>query len=113
MRCKALEKDALEAKKRHWLSFHDQKTGGIMGMLPLIKGLPVRLSDHVDRNMGLYKNTKCTIHSWSLNVFEALCSQYAHVVSQSSCTCERLRIAVLGALVLRMRACARRWQGVS
>ena len=67
----ALEKDALDAKKRRWLSFHDQKTGGIMGMLPLIKGLPVRLSDHVDRDMGLYKNTKCTIHGWSLNNNEA------------------------------------------
>ena len=63
----ALEKDALDAKKRQWLAFHDQKTGGIMGMLPLVKGLPVRLSDHVDRDMGLYKNTKCTIRGWSLN----------------------------------------------
>ena len=108
MRYKALEKDALEAKKRRWLSFHDQKTGGIMGMLPLIKGLPVRLSDHVDRNMGLYKNAKFTIHSWSLNDFEALCSQCAHVVSQRSRTRERPRIVVLGTLILRIRACARR-----
>ena len=63
----ALDKDALEAKKTRWLAFHDQKTGGIMGLLPLIKGLPMRLTDHECRPLGLYKKTKCTIHSWSLN----------------------------------------------
>ena len=61
----------MNAKRRRWLEFHDQKTGGIMGLLPLIKGLPVRLTDHIDRNLGLYKQTKCTIHGWTLNVNEA------------------------------------------
>ena len=42
-----------------------------MGLLPLIKGLPVRLTDHTDRNLGLYKQTKCTIHGWTLNINEA------------------------------------------
>ena len=42
-----------------------------MGLMPLIKGLPVRLTDHIDRNLGLYKQTKCTIHGWTLNVNEA------------------------------------------
>ena len=41
-----------------------------MGLLPLIKGLPVRLTDHIDRNLGLYKQTKCTIHGWTLNINE-------------------------------------------
>ena len=42
-----------------------------MGLLPLIKGLPVRLTEHVDRGKGLFKNTKCKIHGWSLNINEA------------------------------------------
>ena len=67
----ALDRSALNAKRKRWLEFHDQKTGGIMGFLPLIKGLPVRLTDHIDRNLGLYKQTKCTIHGWTLNVNEA------------------------------------------
>ena len=67
----ALDRSALNAKRKRWLEFHDQKTGGIMGLLPLIKGLPVRLTDHIDRNLGLYKQTKCTIHGWTLNVNEA------------------------------------------
>ena len=61
----------MNAKRKRWLEFHDQKTGGIMGLLPLIKGLPVRLTDHIDRNLGLYKQTKCTIHGWTLNINEA------------------------------------------
>ena len=67
----ALDKAALDAKRRRWLEFHDQKTGGIMGLLPLIKGLPVRLTEHVDRGKGLFKNTKCKIHGWTLNINKA------------------------------------------
>ena len=67
----ALDKAALDVKRRRWLEFHDQKTGGIMGLLPLIKGLPVRLTEHVNRNKGLFKNTKCKIHEWSESINEA------------------------------------------
>ena len=67
----ALDEDALNSKRRRWLEFHDQKTGGIMGLLPLVKGLPVRLTEHVDRGLGLFKNSKCTIHGWTLSENEA------------------------------------------
>ena len=70
----ALGKEAMDAKRKHWLQFHDQKTSGIMGLCPLVKGLPVRLTGHIKRELGLYKTTKCTIHSWSLNANEALAS---------------------------------------
>ena len=75
----ALDRSALNAKRKRWLEFHDQKTGGIMGLLPLIKGLPVRLTDHIDRNLGLYKQTKCKIHGWTLNINEARTSLVARV----------------------------------
>jgi hypothetical protein len=67
----ALEKDALDAKRRRWLGFHDQQTGGIMGLLPLVSGLPVRLTHPENRKLKLFKNSKCTIHSWTLNRQEA------------------------------------------
>ena len=70
----ALGKEHMDAKRKHWLQFHDQKTGGIMGLCPLVKGMPVRLTGHIDRDLGLYKTTKCTIHGWSLNVNEARAS---------------------------------------
>ena len=61
----------MNAKRVHWLQFHDQKTGGIMGLFPLIKDLPVRLTGHINRELALYKTTKCKIHSWKLSVNEA------------------------------------------
>ena len=69
----ALDEDALTAKRKRWLEAHDQKTGGIMGLLPLVRGLPVRLTDHVDRGLGLFKKSKCTIHGWTLHENEATC----------------------------------------
>ena len=86
---KALEKDALDAKRTRWLEFHDQKTGGIMGLLPLIKGLPVRLTQAVNRSLKLFKNTKCTIQGWSLDDNEALfLSLRVHHASQPKlCEC--------------------------
>ena len=70
----ALDKEPMDAKRKHWLQFHDQKTSGIMGLCPLVKGMPVRLTGHINRDLGLYKTTKCTIHSWSLNANEARAS---------------------------------------
>ena len=72
----ALDEDALTEKRKRWLQAHDQKTGGIMGLLPLVKGLPVRLTDHVDRGLGLFKNSKCTIHGWTLHESEAASSLF-------------------------------------
>ena len=67
----ALGEDALDAKRRRWLGFHDQQTGGIMGLLPLVRGLPVRLTHPDNRNHKLFKNSKCTIHNWTLDPREA------------------------------------------
>ena len=67
----ALGEDALNAKRRRWLGFHDQQTGGIMGFLPLVRGLPVRLTHPENRNRKLFKNSKCTIHIWTLDEREA------------------------------------------
>ena len=68
----ALGEDALDAKRRRWLGFRDQQTGGIMGLLPLVRGLPVRLTHPENRNHKLFKNSKCTIHSWTLDEREAV-----------------------------------------
>ena len=53
----ALSEEALEAKKAEWLKLHDQKTGGIMGCLPLVKDLPLRLTEtkHSEKEKSLIK----------------------------------------------------------
>ena len=94
----ALDRSALNAKRKRWLEFHDQKTGGIMGLLPLIKTLPVRLTDHIDRILGLYKQTKCTIHGWTLNISEARISLVARTqLTHRMCLFKAVRECLLSA----------------
>ena len=33
--------------KKKWLSYHDKDCGALYGMLPLVKGMPVALTDHI------------------------------------------------------------------
>jgi hypothetical protein len=67
----SLEQEQLDAKRKRWLSFHDQKTAGILGLMPLVKGLPVRLTDSVDRPLKLFKHRRGVIVGWTLHADEA------------------------------------------
>ena len=67
----ALSKEALDKKRRHWLGHHDQQTAGIMGLLPLVRGLPVRLTDTVNRGLKLVRHRQCTVVGWTLHPDEA------------------------------------------
>jgi len=40
----------LPAQKLQWLKRHDRECGDFFGMLPLIHGMRVALTDHIDRN---------------------------------------------------------------
>eukprot|EP00973_Karenia_brevis_P065045 9032792-Karenia_brevis.AAC.1 len=44
------EKPGIAADKLSWLKRHDRETGDLYGMLPLIHGMPVALTDHIDSN---------------------------------------------------------------
>ena len=53
-----------EAKIR-WLQYHDMDTQGLPGMLPLAIGMPVALTQHVDRSQkSLLKGRTGYVHSW-------------------------------------------------
>ena len=67
----ALSDEVLNKKRLRWLGYHDMKTGGIMGVLPLVRGLPMRLSDTVNRGLKLYRNRECTLDGWTLHPDEA------------------------------------------
>jgi hypothetical protein len=67
----ALSKDQLDAKRKRWLTFHDQQTSGILGLLPLVKGLPVRLTTTVSRNLKLFKQRRGVVVGWTLHSDEA------------------------------------------
>ena len=67
----ALSREQLDAKRKRWLTFHDQQTSGILGLLPLVKGLPVRLTTQVSRQLKLSKQRRGVVVGWTLHPDEA------------------------------------------
>ena len=47
---------------------HDRESGDLYGMLPLIKGMPVAMTDHIDRNIDkrILRGRVVYVHSWVL-----------------------------------------------
>ena len=53
------------APSGRWLQYHDKDTSNLMGMLPLAIGMPVALTEHVDRSeKQLLRGTRGIVHSW-------------------------------------------------
>ena len=52
-----------------WLQYHDKDTGNLPGALPLAVGMPVRLTEHIDRSEDkhLLRGTIGIVHSWVWN----------------------------------------------
>ena len=59
-----LPDDQLREKRCRWLERHDQHTSHIGSQLPLVQGLPVRLTDAVDRKRALFRGRRGTIVGW-------------------------------------------------
>ena len=60
--------DAVRDEKIRWLTKHDRKCGKLYGMLPLVKGMPVFLSMHIDRSSkGLLQGRDGTLVGWDLD----------------------------------------------
>ena len=56
-----------------FLKRHDQDTGGIMGLFPLVKDLPVRFTTTVDKKRKVVKFTAGTIVGWTLDPIDVAC----------------------------------------
>jgi len=67
----ALGREQLDAKRKRWLTRHDQQTSGILGLLPLVKGLPVRLTAAVSKALKLGKHRRGVVVGWTLHPDEA------------------------------------------
>lgn len=52
-------------EKIAWLQRHDQECGGLYGVLPICVGLPIRATEHLDRQRGILKGCKGKIIGWS------------------------------------------------
>ena len=62
-----LPKEKLEDKLFSWLRRHGQETSHISSIYPLAQGMPVRLTENVDREKQLYRGRKGTIYGWALD----------------------------------------------
>ena len=52
--------------KREWMTRHDRDCGNLYGLLPLVKGMPMMLTEHLDRSdKALLRGAKCTVVGWS------------------------------------------------
>ena len=65
-----LTKDKEEIRKERWLEFHDRWTSGIPGLLPLVLDLPVRFTDSLRRDQGVFKHSRGWLRGWELSVAE-------------------------------------------
>ena len=66
------ERPDVVLQKMAWLSRHDRECGDLYGMFPLIEGMPVALTDHLDRNpeKQLLRGKIGKIHSWKVAATE-------------------------------------------
>ena len=65
-----LSKEELLQLRRNWLQLHDKATAGIMGLLPLVYGLPMRLTGTEDASKHAYKNARCILQGWAFTPTE-------------------------------------------
>ena len=58
----------LASQKVSWLNRHDRESGDLYGMPPLIEGMPVAMTDHIDRNSDkrIIRGRVGYVHSWVL-----------------------------------------------
>ena len=63
-----IEKPNLRQEKIEWLQLHDKKCADMYGMLPLVKGMPVSLTTHIDRSeKALLRGCSGTLMGWDLD----------------------------------------------
>ena len=59
--------------KIRWLGYHEKECASLPGWLPLAKGMPVALGDHLDRSKKqLLRGRTATIHGWVLHEDEVV-----------------------------------------
>ena len=71
--------DKICKKQDRMLQFHDQKTAGIPGILPLFEGMKARVTEKVSfghdfqqRSVMILKHTSCTVVGWKLQKCEEM-----------------------------------------
>ena len=85
----ALKGSALQARRERWLRLHDKQTAGIMGLFPCVRDLPVRFTETVDREKGIFKNSRGVLKGWELSELDA--QRVTAATTAEVCLCQRPR----------------------
>ena len=58
----------INERRKQWSRYHEMKTGGIMGLQPLVHDMPLRITqtDHDRKDKGFFKNNRCRLFGWEL-----------------------------------------------
>ncbi|CAK0818888.1 unnamed protein product [Prorocentrum cordatum] len=61
------ERPDLAQQKMAWLQRHDKESGDLYGFLPIVEGMPVALTDHIDRSedKNLLRGRVGRVQSWA------------------------------------------------
>lgn len=89
----------INERRKQWIRHHEMKTGGIMGLLPLVHDMPLRITktDHDRKDKGFFKNNRCRLFGWKLHPVDeeayanwnepAMALQYLPVLGQEGVRC--------------------------
>ena len=80
-----LPPDQLAARRIRWLQRHDKATGGIMGLFPLVRDMPVYFTDTVDRSLRIFKFTKGHLVNWRLDALDRIAFENTGEREHSKC----------------------------
>ena len=62
----------LVKQQTRWLQLHDRQTAGILGLFPLIAGMPTRFTETYDRDARVFKHATATLVGWGLSPADVL-----------------------------------------
>ena len=64
-----LQDGSIDERRKQWTTYHDMKTGSIMGLQPLVRSMPLRITqtDQKRKDKRIYKNSRCELYGWVLH----------------------------------------------
>mgnify|MGYP003333894031 CR=1 FL=1 len=79
------ERPDLPERKLEFLKRHDRESGDLYGILPLMKGMPVAMTDHIDRGdrKRILRGRVGHVHSWVLDNEEKSCFENGKGILQN------------------------------
>jgi len=65
---RSLSPEELDDKRRVWATYHDKKTAGVMGILPLVHNMPLVVTQADSKlKQYIFKNKRCRLYGWKLH----------------------------------------------